>query len=96
MKNYQLDKALNEIFSFIDSCNEYIQEKKPWENKNKKVLYELIDSIKTIGILLWPFIPESSEKIARHFGFEIKFSEIEKKFENKKIKKSEILFEKIN
>lgn len=68
MQNFEIDKALNEIFSFIDFCNEYVQEKKPWETKNKKVLYELANGIKKISILLYPFIPETSEKIAKKFG----------------------------
>lgn len=94
-ENYEIDKALNLIFEFIDSCNLYVQERKPWETKDKKVLYELADSIKTIGILLWPFIPSTSEKIASQFGFEINYKEIEKPIKVKKIKKSEILFKKI-
>jgi methionyl-tRNA synthetase len=95
MENYELDKALNLIFEFIDICNEYVQSKKPWETKDKKVLYELADSIKAIGILLWPFIPSSSEKIAEQFGFKIVYKEIEKPLAVKKIKKKGILFEKI-
>jgi methionyl-tRNA synthetase len=95
-ENYELDKALNEIFAFIDKCNEYIQNKKPWETKDKKVLYELADSIKAIAILLSPFIPETSEKIAKQFGFKINLEEIEKPLNEKnKIKKGEILFRKI-
>ncbi len=98
-ENYEFDKVLNEIFSFIDVCNEYVQNKKPWETsrkpevssssflekerKNKKVLYELKESILKIAELLWPFIPESSEKI-------------KKQFSAKKIKKGEILFKKID
>ena len=93
--NYELDKVLNEIFGFIDSCNEYIQSKKPWETHDKKVLYELCDSIKAIAILLYPFIPETSEKIAKNFGFEIKLDNIKKPLAVKKIKKNEILFKKI-
>ncbi len=94
-EKYELDKALIEIFSFIDVCNEYIQEKKPWETGDKKVLYELIDSIKAIAILLWPFIPRTSEKIAKHLGFKIEYSNIEKTIAIKAIKKSEILFNKV-
>lgn len=94
-ENYEFDKVLNEIFSFIDICNEYIQAKKPWETNDKKVLYELADSIKSVGILLWPFIPETSEKIAKQFGFKINFDEIEKPLKIIKIKKSDILFRKI-
>ena len=95
VKDYEFDKALNEIFSFIDNCNEYIQGKKPWETGDKKVLYELADSIKAIGILLWPFIPNSSEKIAKQFGFKINWKEIAIPLKISKIKKGEILFKKI-
>ena len=82
MDNYKFDKSLNEIFAFIDICNEYVQNKKPWETKDKKVLFELKESILKIAKLLSPFIPESSEKI-------------NKQFSEKNIKKSKILFEKI-
>ncbi|MDO8528557.1 MAG: methionine--tRNA ligase [Nanoarchaeota archaeon] len=80
--NYEFDKALNEIFAFIDICNEYVQSKKPWETKDKKVLYELKESILKIAELLYPFIPSTSEKITKQFSV-------------KNIEKGEILFRKI-
>jgi len=85
MENFELDKSLNEIFKFIDHCNWYIQIEKPWSNEcenPKKVLYELKEAILKIAELLWPFIPESSEKITKQFNA-------------KDIKKEEILFKKI-
>ena len=82
IEGYELDKALNLIFEFIDICNIYVQENKIWETKDKKSLYELKEAILKIADLLWPFIPESSEKI-------------KKQFNAKKIKKGEILFKKI-
>jgi len=94
-EDYRIDKALAEIFAFIDECNEYIQDKKPWETKDKKVLYELIDSIKVISILLFPFIPGSCEKIADSLGFDLKYDNIKKPFPVKKIKKCDILFKRI-
>jgi methionyl-tRNA synthetase len=99
MENYEFDKALNLIFEFIDSCNLYVQEKKPWETscKNKQqILYELVGSIKAIAILLWPFIPGTCEKISKLFGFEIKLEEINKPLKIRSIKKAEILFKKID
>jgi methionyl-tRNA synthetase len=93
--NYEFDKALNEIFAFIDFCNEHIQTKKPWETKDQKIIYELADSIKRITILLNPFIPESTEKIAKHLGFKISLKELEKPLQNLKIKKAPIFFKKI-
>jgi methionyl-tRNA synthetase len=80
--NLEFDKVLNEIFGFIDVCNEYVQKKKPWETKDKKVLFELKESILEIAKLLWPFIPSTSEKITKQFSAT-------------KIKKSDILFKKI-
>lgn len=96
LDNYEFDKALNEIFAFIDVCNEYVQSKKPWETRDKKVLYELTDSIKAIAILLWAFIPSTSEKIAKQFNFKIEYKEISNPLKISKIKKSEILFKKID
>lgn len=94
--NYEFDKVLNEIFAFIDICNEYVQNKRPWESKDKKVLYELADSIKAIAILLFPFVPSTSEKIAKQFGFKIDLENIKKSFNEKtKIVKGDILFNKI-
>jgi len=82
MGSYEFDKALNEIFAFVDVCNEYVQSKKPWETKDKKVLFELKESILKIADLLLPFIPESAEKIKKQFSV-------------KDIKKGDVLFQKI-
>jgi methionyl-tRNA synthetase len=96
MQNYELDKALNFIFGFVDACNEYVDAEKPWKTHSKKVLYELADSIKAIAILLYPFIPSSAEKIAKQLGFKIKsLDDVSKPLKKAKIKKAEILFKKI-
>jgi len=76
MENYELDKALNLIFEFIDNCNQYVQENKLWESKDKKKLYELVESIKEIALLLSPFMPETAEKIEKIFKGKIKKAEI--------------------
>ena len=73
---------MNKIFAFIDNCNEYVQYKKPWETKDKKILFELVDSIMKINPYLEIFIPKTAKKI-------------EKIFRTDEIKKSEILFKKI-
>jgi len=98
MSKFEIDKALNEIFAFIDRCNEYVQEKKPWETGNKKVLYELADSIKKIAILLWPFIPATCEKIAEKLGgFEFELKGLGESISgDSKIIKGENLFNKID
>ncbi len=87
MESFQIDKALATIFSFIDGCNEFIQLRKPWESSKKLeyrryVLGEAVRAIREITTLLSPFIPETSEKIS-------------KIFKTDKIKKSPIIFKKI-
>lgn len=100
MNSIELDKALAEIFTFIDACNQYVQEKQPWklEGKEKdKALYNLVDSIRVISILLSSFIPQTSQKINEQFNFpkpeikNMKFGLAKKG----KINKSDILFAKI-
>jgi len=95
MENLEFDKALNEIFGFIDKANEYIQHEKPWETKSKTVLYELVTAIKDVTILLSPFMPESCEKISKTFGFKLHLKEFGKELKISKIKKALPLFEKI-
>jgi len=99
IENYEIDKALGIIFEFIDICNEYVQREKPWETSypaKGKLLYEVLSCIQAIAFLLWPFMPETCEKIAGNLGFEIKsFKDMTKPLKEGKINKSEILFEKI-
>ncbi|MBM3247284.1 methionine--tRNA ligase [Candidatus Pacearchaeota archaeon] len=95
MNNFEVEKALGLIFNFVDRVNEFVQEKKPWETHDKKVLYQAVDSIKAIAVLLSAFIPGTCEKIAQTLGFEIKYSNLDKNLVYKNLKKSEILFKKI-
>ena len=100
LNSYAPDMALNELFTFIDKCNEYVQEKQAWKLEGKEkdnVLYSLVDSIRIISILLWPFMPETAEKINEQFSFSkptianVKFGLAK----SGKIKKAEILFQKL-
>ncbi len=93
-ENLAFDKALNEIFAFIDSINEYIQKNKPWETKDKKILWQTANAIKDIAILLSPFMPETAEKIAKTFNFELTQKSLQEPLKIAKIKKAEILFKK--
>ena len=96
MENYELDKALNLIFEFIDACNFYVQENKIWETQDKKQLYQLADSIKAISILIFPFMPSSCEKIAETFNFKIEsLKQLKEQLKESKIKKADVLFRKI-
>ncbi|MEK6919401.1 MAG: methionine--tRNA ligase [Nanoarchaeota archaeon] len=95
MEELKIDQALNKIFSFIDTLNQWVQAKKVWETGSKKDLYELATGIRLATVLLWPFIPETSEKVAKQFGFKISLKGLEKQLKIIKVKKSDILFIKV-
>jgi len=101
MKDLELHHALAEIFSFVTSCNQFINEKEPWKLKGKEldaVLYSLADSIRILSTLLSPFIPETSERINKQLGVkpgllkDCKFNLLK---EGTKVKKGEVLFKKV-
>lgn len=100
MISYKINEALNEIWKFVNECNKYINKNRLWELKDKeleKCLYNLLESIRILSILLEPFIPETSSKINEQLNVNFKNLE-DAKFgliKNYKIKRGEILFKKI-
>ena len=100
MESYELDKALALIIEFIDECNKYVQERKVWElqgAERNKALYTVADALRVSSLLLWPFTPESSEKILKRLD-EKKISFSRAKFGllgNLKLKKQGLLFNKL-
>ena len=99
MKNYKITEALNEIWKYVQDTNRYINQKEPWKLQDgelEKVMYTCLESIRRISILLWPFIPSTSEKISSLLNIEMQDL---KGFNNEikiyKVGEPEILFEKI-
>ena len=77
MKNYDPRSALAEIWEIIRKANQYVDISKPWvlakENKTeelKNAICTLLETIRTIAILLQPFLPASAKKILKCFGIE--------------------------
>lgn len=79
MDTYHISDAIDEIFSLARRSNKYIDETTPWilakdEQKKERlntVLYNLIESIRFIAVLLSPFMPDTSEKILSQIGCDI-------------------------
>lgn len=72
----QFSIALIEIFKVISRANKYIDENSPWvlaKDESKKarlatVLYNLLDTIRIISILIYPVMPNTSPKINEQIG----------------------------
>ncbi len=78
MKEFMFHKALMSIWEVIGLLNKYIDRMAPWElaKKDEKrlntVMYFIIESLKIISVLLWPFMPQSAEKMQDMLGLKEK------------------------
>ncbi|MFA6253848.1 MAG: methionine--tRNA ligase [Candidatus Paceibacterota bacterium] len=63
MDQFRIDLAMNYVWAKIAELDREIQEKKPWESKDKEVIKNLALNLYRIGCLLKPFMPETAEKI---------------------------------
>ena len=71
MEELKVADAMDEIWNLIKRSNKYIDETMPWilgKDEDKKdrlatVLYNLVESIRMIGVMLSSFMPDTSDKI---------------------------------
>jgi len=61
----ELSKALRKILEFSALCNQYFQRKQPWidKDKAKPVLYLCANIVRSLAILLEPYLPFSAENL---------------------------------
>lgn len=111
LDNLKIDKAIDIINGEIKFLDNYITENKPWEMiKNKdeevgKIMYNILERLRIVSWMVWPFMPETAEKIWRQLGLK-PAEEMKKDFNEAikwgglevgaKIQKAEILFPRIN
>ncbi len=99
MTDFNTFEAIEEIWSIVRNTNKYINEKEAWKLSGDElgsVLYNLLESLRVISILISPFMPETSEKIRKQLGNKIEnLSDCKFNVYSGKIKKEGHLFEKI-
>jgi methionyl-tRNA synthetase len=79
LSEYRVSDALEAIFNLAKRCNKYIDETTPWalakdeENKARlsTVLYNLLESIRFIAVLLLPFMPDTSKSIFEQLNTDV-------------------------
>jgi methionyl-tRNA synthetase len=102
-------KALEEIFALISAANKYIDANAPWKlfkdgntSTLGAVMFNLLEVLRFVGVLLKPFLPETADKIFTKLGVKNKkiknFSSL-KTFgliATDKITKGEAIFVRLN
>ena len=71
-------KALLSIWDFINTTNKYIVENEPWllakdpkaRGRLEAVIYNLLEALRVVAVLISPFMPDTSEKIMSRIGIE--------------------------
>lgn len=77
MEKLELKEALDVVWQLIDSTNKAFNDKEPWKLiKNNKIeeakccLYETLEILRNISIVVYPFIPETSLKMYNQLGYD--------------------------
>ena len=78
INNYQFSEGLKDIWKFISRMNKYIDECEPWKlskDENQKdrlstVMYNLVDSLYKIAVVISPFMPETGQKMVDQLGLD--------------------------
>lgn len=76
MDEYHNSDACNAVINLAKRCNKYIDETAPWAlakdeanaDRLETVLYNLLECIRLLGIMLCPIIPDCSKKIAEQLN----------------------------
>lgn len=77
MDNLKFTQALEKLWEIVRFSNKYIDLTEPWilgkdiskKDRLSTVLYNLLDSIRNIAIMIYPIMPESSVKIIKKLGY---------------------------
>ncbi|UCC41662.1 MAG: methionine--tRNA ligase [Candidatus Aminicenantes bacterium] len=109
-EDYAINRALEEIWAYINSVNKYLADNEPWKlakdstqrKRLGRVLFQATAAIRAISYFISPVMPESSAKIWDYLGEEKPIQEkmfSELKFEDfkleQKIKKPRPLFPRV-
>lgn len=74
MTSISFRKALMAVWEVIGKMNKYIDSMAPWvlaksdRDRLATVMFHILESLKIISVLIWPFTPESAEKIQHILG----------------------------
>jgi len=76
LSDFQVDKAIEGIKKIVSLADGYIDKNKPWElaksdqAKLAKTIYNLLEVIRHLGLLVYPIMPETAVKILTILGKE--------------------------
>ncbi len=72
LERIRLNRGLGKILEFSSFCNRYFQRKQPWAKKEnvKTCLYLCVNAVRSLAILIEPYLPLSAENLWRQLNLE--------------------------
>jgi methionyl-tRNA synthetase len=77
MDQLQFSNALAELWKFVARANKYIDDSAPWalakqgqHSRLGTVMYNLLESIRIISVILLPYLPRTPERIWKQLGIQ--------------------------
>lgn len=76
MEELAFQRALMSLFEMVGALNKYIDSTAPWtlykekrEKQLEEVLYNCLESLRFLAIMMYPFMPSSAERLWSMLGF---------------------------
>ena len=101
IENGSFKDSIDEIFGFVRYANKFFDTEQPWITRNTdkekcdSTLYQCVQIIANLAVLLYPFLPFSSKKVCDWLNIDCKW-EKQSVLENFTIPKVEVLFQRID
>jgi len=85
MDSMDITSAVKTVWTLIGRANKYIDETAPWilakdkdkDDRLKTVMYNLVESLRLVAIMIIPFIPDTAGKIFEQLGLADKSSRLQ-------------------
>jgi methionyl-tRNA synthetase len=112
MDKWDFVHALEIVNKLVTHCDQIISDKQPWAmakegkiDEVKNLLYHLAETLRQVAVMIWPIMPETSEKIMNGLGLDVAkelakpLSELQQWVDltvGNKINKGEVLFPRLS
>jgi methionyl-tRNA synthetase len=76
MNKYNLAGSIGSVMEYVSWLNLFISQEQPWVvaktnlEQAQAALYCLLEGLRRVSILIYPFMPQTSDKIRQQLGFE--------------------------
>ena len=72
-ERFAFSEALAAIWNLVSATNKYLVTNEPWKQdpedaRTKAVLFSAAETLRAIAILLWPFLPQTAERMLQGLG----------------------------